>query len=250
METNKTDSLIKRIEELSLRAESRNIFTFTDFLSPPVIENIKRLPQCKNAVFFGGSEVSERKIARFGDEEELGYSESFPVKLLKIKPKGEKFSGELTHRDFLGAVLSLGIEKDKTGDIFVKNNTAYVFVNETVADFIIKELSSVGREAVSVSEEQTLPEEFYPEIIKKTVNVSSLRLDAIISRLYNLPRESAVELIKNGKIFVNGVLLQKTFYEPKEGDVIAVRGFGKFVFESVTGTSSKGRLFVSVSVYK
>lgn len=78
METNKTDSLIKRIEELALRAESRNIFTFTDFLSPAAIENIKRLPECKNALFFGGSEVSERKIARFGDEEELGYSEPFP----------------------------------------------------------------------------------------------------------------------------------------------------------------------------
>lgn len=238
-----------RIKELSLRAESRNIYTYTDFLSPSARREIETMPEGRNAYFFGGSEIAERTIARFGNESEFGYTEEFPIKLLKIKPKSLKFSGTLCHRDFLGSLLGLGIERDKVGDIFVNNNTAFVFIAETLADFIIKELTGVGRETVTVSVEESLPYEFYPKIKETIINVSSLRLDAIIARLYNLPRETAQEMLKNSKVFADGILLQKPFYEPKEGDVIAVRGFGKFVFNSVEGSSSKGRLFVKVTVY-
>ena len=115
-----------RINELYNRSLNRGIFVFTDFLSPSKAEEVKRLVGNGIAAvsFFGGCDFAERVIARFGDTEELGYEEEFPIKLIKITVSSGKFSAPITHRDVLGATLNLGIERSKLGDVFVKGGEA------------------------------------------------------------------------------------------------------------------------------
>lgn len=239
-----------RINELYERSFSRNIFTFTDFLSPSKAEEIERTIDKRYVTFFGGNEFSERTMARFGDKDELGYEEEFPVKLLKIYTTAGKFAVPVTHRDVLGATLNLGIERDKTGDIFIDGGNAYIYVHESVAPLILSELKTVSRNPVIVTETDRLPEILHPKTEETEISVASNRADAVISRLYNFSREESSALFKSGFVALNGKQLEKGEKALKGGDVITVRGKGKFVFVSEGGTSKKGKLYVKLNVYK
>ena len=239
-----------RINELFQRSLSRNIFTFTDFLNPTKAEEVKKEVGEKNVTFFGGSDFSERTMARFGDKDELGYEEDFPVKLLKISITAGKFAVPVTHRDVLGATLNLGVERDKTGDIFIDGGNAYIFVHESVAPLILSELKTVSRNPVIVTEEESLPESLRPKTEETEISVASNRADAVISRLYNFSRDESSALFKSGFVSLNGKQLEKSEKTLKSGDVVTVRGKGKFVFVSEGGISKKGKLYVKLNVYK
>ncbi len=239
-----------RINELYERSFSRNIFTFTDFLSPTKAEEVKRIVGERNVTFFGGSEFSERTMARFGDKDELGYEEEFPVKLLKLSTTAGKFAVPITHRDVLGATLNLGIERDKTGDIFIDGGNAYIFVHEDVATLIFAELKTISRNPVIVTEVDSLPQSLSPKTEEMEISVASNRVDAVISRLYNFSRDESSALFKSGFVTLNGKQLEKSEKPLKSGDIITVRGKGKFVFIFECGTSKKGKLYVKLSVYK
>lgn len=241
-----------RIEELAERCERRGIFVYTDFLNPTKAEEAGRVAKSKGVKieFYGGTENAERVMARLGDKEEFGYDEEYPVKLLKIECTGGKFASPITHRDVLGAILNLGIDRDKTGDIFVNGIFVYIFAEEKIAEFILKELESVGRNAVKITEAKELPDEFKVTIIEMEISVSSNRVDAIISRLYGLSREQSSALFKNGFAAINGKQTDKGEKELREGDVVAVRGKGKFKFLGEGGTSKKGKLYVRLGVYE
>lgn len=233
-----------RINELYERSFSRNIFTFTDFLSPTGIEEVKRLVDDRNVTFYGGSEFSERRMARFGNKDELGYEEKFPVKLLKISTTAGKFAVPITHRDVLGATLNLGIERDKTGDIFIDGKFAYIFVQKDVAPLILSELKTISRNPVILTEADSLSDSFHPKTEDTEISVTSNRADAMISRLYNLSRDESSALFKSGFVALNGKELGKSEKALKNGDVITVRGKGKFIFISECGKSKKGKLYV------
>lgn len=239
-----------RINELYDRSLSRNIFTFTDFLSPTKAEEIRKTVGDKNVEFFGGNEFSERTIARFGNKEELGYEEDFPVKLFKISTTAGKFAVPVTHRDVLGAVLNLGIERDKTGDIFIDGECSYIYVHRDIASLIMSELKTVSRNPVVVSEVYGLPDCVRPKTEETEISVASNRADAVISRLYNFSRDESSSLFKSGFVSLNGKQLLKSEKTLKGGDVVTVRGKGKFVFVSEGGISKKGKLYVKLNVYK
>ena len=127
----KEDLLLqKRFVELANRSYTQNMFTFTEFLSLPELDLYYRiLPQLifAGVTVFGGSEGCDRKIIRFGSPDELGYEEPFPIVCITIEPLIEKFGENLNHRDYLGALMNLGIERENLGDIFIKGKTGYVF---------------------------------------------------------------------------------------------------------------------------
>lgn len=242
---NAEDELLKkRFMELSKRSYNDSRFTFTNFLSLAELsvfyETIKEIPGVEYSVF-GGTEDAERVIVRFGSEDELGYSEAFPITILEISPLMEKFSDDLTHRDFLGALMNLGIEREVLGDILLKKNKAYLFVLNSMVEYISKELTRVKHTSIKVRIVDSIPEtdKYVPS--EKLIQVASLRIDAVIARVHNLSRGDAIELFTEKKVFLNGHLCENNSKMLSEKDKVTVRGFGRFEVFEIVGKSKKGK---------
>lgn len=142
-----------RFKELADRSYNKGQFTFTRFLSLAELSAFKYEEsnlKYASPVIYGGYEEAERVLIRFGNKDELGYEEQFPIDILEITPLAEKFADDLTHRDFLGALMSLGIERELLGDIIVRGKKAYLFCLESISDYIIENLMSVKHTSVSV----------------------------------------------------------------------------------------------------
>ncbi len=250
--TEERELLAKRFLELDRKAYSGSYYTFTDFLGlmeQSVFSEISGKLKGKHSRS-GGISGAERVMIRFGDPEEIGYDVPFPIVCLLVSPRSQKFADRLTHRDFLGALLNLGIERDTLGDIVVKDNTGYVFATEEMAKYIEKELTRVARTDVTVSVASELPE---GELYKKEtvrVQVSSVRLDAVIARVFHLSREDAQNLFAKRVVFADGRELSSCSYSPKVGECVSVRGHGRFIYLGDVGVSKKGKLNIEVEVYK
>ena len=244
--------LKKRFIELARKSESGGYYLFSDFLGlseqSVFAEAITSLGKMKYTAF-GGNEACERVVIRFGDSDEIGYEMPFPIKVLKVEPKSQKFADKLTHRDFLGAILNLGIERKLIGDIVIRENIGYVFVLEEMADYITSSLERVKHTDVRCSLTEALPEGELYRTETKSIQLSGERIDAAVAKVFSLSREEAQGLFKKRLVFVSGRLTENSSYTPKENDVISVRGYGRFIYRGVTGTSKKGKLNVSCDVY-
>ncbi len=244
--------LIKHLKDLSQRSYSRNIYTYSRFLSmteiDAVIRNSKEFLPLKPA-FFGGSEAAERQIAVFGSEESMGYPPEYPVSVIKIVPLSEKYAENLEHRDYLGALMNLGIERELLGDIIIKGKAAWLYSIESITDFIIENLTKVRHTEVRC--EQALGDipELKQELNEMTVNVSSERIDSIVSSFTGISRGHIDELFRSGKVFVNGREVSSVSAKLKEGDVLTVRGYGRAIYDGISHETKKGRLCVSLRKY-
>lgn len=240
--------LIKRFKELENRSYNRGVYEYSDFLNmyeqDLLFKNINT-----SFSLFGGYENAERQIAVFGNEEEFGYPPSYPIVCVLISPLMQKFADDLTHRDFLGSVLGLGIKRETIGDIIIKNNTGYIFCLETIADFITENLKKVRHTSVKCDKVTETPKEVNPEATEKFIIVASERLDVIIAEIYNLSRSESNNLFLAKKVFVNGKLTENNSHKIKTGDIISVRGFGRFNWLGTSGETKKGRLKATVEVF-
>ena len=250
----KEDLLLKkRLEELARRSYTQNMFTFTDFLSLPELDLFyQNEPQLKYAgvTVFGGSEGCDRKMIRFGNPEELGYEEPFPIVCITIEPLLEKFGENLSHRDYLGALMNLGIERENLGDIFIKGKTGYVFCLERIADYIMGNLSQVRHTHVKLKVLENQEEFVQKEIEEIIVLTASERIDGVIAKVYNLSRSQSIEHFRAKKVYVNSRLCENNSYQLKAKEVVSVRGYGKFVYNGVEYHTKKGKLSVKVGIYK
>ena len=247
------DSLLKaRLSELANRAYNNNQYTFTNFLSEAELSEYYEMS--KELAFipsesFGGNEACERQVVRFGGKDIFGYEEPFPIVCLKILPLNEKFADNLTHRDFLGALMNLGIEREMLGDIFVKDKHAYLYCLESISGYIIENLTRVKHTVVNIKPMTEEVNEVDIKKTEKTIQVASERVDAVVARVFNISRESCVILFKEQKVFINGRLCTGNATKVKEGDRISVRGYGKFDLAGQIGVSKKGKLNLTVLVY-
>ncbi len=198
--------------------------------------------------FFGGMEDCERVVLRIGSEDSLGYDMPYPIALVKIAPKNAKFADELGHRDFLGSILSLGLERDSIGDIFVEDNIGYVFCLDTVAAYLVENLERVRHTAVNCKILDEVPALKSTEPEEKTVQAASYRIDLVLAKVYNLSRGNASELFPEKKIFVDGRLCEDPGRELKPGELVSVRGFGRFRIREELGLSRKGKHNLAVEV--
>ncbi len=244
--------LCKRYTELAIKSLDAGYFIFTDFLGlseQSAFSDAK--PHFRGAKYeeFGGAPSTERVMIRFGDEDELGYSQPFPISVLKIEPKSQKYANKLSHRDFLGAILNLGIERSTLGDIAILDNVGYVFVKEEMASFIADGLSRVKNTDVTVSVIEKLPDAPLYRKEQRCIQLSGERIDAAISKVFGISRDDSLSLFKKRLVFVLGRLCENNSYTPKQNDVISVRGYGRFVYLGVIGTSKKGKLNVAVDVF-
>lgn len=245
--------LKNRFRDLAERSYNQGIFTFTGFLGlseQEVFWQQEGAFRHAGYTLDGGCQDADRVVIRFGDEAELGYETPFPIACIYIRPLQQKFADDLSHRDFLGALMNLGIDRSTLGDIRVGDKDAYLFCLHSIADFICENLDRVKHThvkcTVTDNVENFLQEE--PECV--TVQVQSLRVDAVLAKVYNMSREKSLELFRAGRVFVDGRLCENNSRLLKAGETVNARGFGKFKLAGEPRMTRKGRLSVDAAVYR
>lgn len=243
-------TITERANDLLERSYAKNVYTYSDFLTSAEQAEVLSAVSNQSVEFFGGCDFAERKKARFGREEDISLTSDYSLAILKISSKGVKFADGISHRDVLGATLNLGVERGKIGDIFACGSEAYIIVDEKIKPLILSELKKVGRNPVEITEADEIPESFRPERQEKRVSVAALRADAIVGGAFGLSREESSSLFKKSRVSVNGKEFPDGSKKLKTGDVVSVRGYGKFAFTGEDGQSRKGKTFVVLEIFK
>lgn len=277
--------LAGRIADLSRQCWNGDYLTHTNFLSASELAEFYQMPGHQHSpglntfngvpyIVFGGREGSDRAMVFFlpsyMDGEQLIRDElsgDGSISLVCASPVNPGFADPLTHRDYLGALMNLGIDRSMTGDILVNRHDpedgqrpqetvtphprgmAYIFCAENVAELIAIELTRVKHTTVSC---QILPPsacDLEPDFRELTGTVASIRLDSIITMVWHLSRGKAQALIQGEKVTVNGRLITSSSFEPGENDRISVRGLGKFIYLGDEGSTRKGRLRAKVHLF-
>ena len=253
MNDNTSSENQRRLIELAKRSYETNSFTFTDFLSMAELSDFYEIESVLGyacPTLYGGCDMSERKMIRFGDPDEFGYEQPFPIDTLIIEPLNEKFSDDLNHRDYLGSIMNLGIERDQIGDILAGDKEAYIFATPDIAQMMEKELIRIRHTSVSCSIVNTADCDIEPKFEEISGSVASERIDAILAFVYHLSRSEAQKLIESESVFIDGRTAYSGGYDLKEGARVSVRGHGKFIYLGTSNTTRKGRLFISVKLFK
>ena len=243
--------LQKRLIELSNLSYKRDIVTFSDFLNLNELNILHTTPKDlfpSRYETYGGYEPAERQMVAFLPDA-LYYDYQYPISVLRISPANRKFAEELTHRDFLGGILHLGIERSCLGDLLVEDSVCYVFVTDTMADFICEQLTRIRHTVVKTEKIDGESFSFTPRLETVKGTVASVRLDTVLSVAFPLSRSRMTGLVEGGKVFVNGKLITSNGYRLKEGDIISVRGMGKLVYQGVLSETKKGRQYIQVGKY-
>ncbi len=198
--------------------------------------------------FFGGYGESERKILAIGNSHENIAESDYPVTgiCFRYPPRYP-----LTHRDFLGAMMSLGIKRESIGDILVAEGMSVAFVRTEIKDYVITQIQKIGNTGVEVSEWNSSEGiAFVPRFEECSYTVASARLDNVVSAIIPTSREQSAMLIKQGMVCVDGAEVIRVSQTVKDGAVISVRGKGKFIVETFSGITRKGRLKMNVKKYR
>ena len=242
--------LLSRANDVIRLAQKNYVVKTLGFLSPyerKVIEQSSYTPDEISVRFFGGYEAAERTMMICVPEY---VDENVDEVITVLKISSRDLSG-ITHRDYLGSVLGLGITRENIGDILVSDNGAYIFVKSEIADFCKNNLGKVKKAGVCVDICRCCDAEI-PEpkvrIVKGTVQ--SFRLDAVLSLATGLSRTASAELIKQGRVFVNWEEADSGSKPVCEGDFLSVRGKGRMKVGNIGGTTRKGRSFIEIEVYE
>lgn len=244
--------LRKRLSELADKSYNNSQYLFTGFLSAAELDvyyHMERDLSYVPVTEFGGTADCERMMLRFGSEEFCGYEERFPIQCIEIAPLVEKFGEELGHRDYLGALMNLGIERSTLGDIIIDGKHAFLFCTEKMAPYITENMVQVRHTNVRCRIAEKIPESTVTRLERKNVQVSAARADSITAKVYNLSRSESVELFRAKKVFVNGRLSENNGGQLKPADKVTVRGFGRFQFVGISGETRKGKLNVEVDIF-
>lgn len=242
----------KRIQEAAERAYQTNSYGFTGFLGlaeQSVFHELEKQLSYVGYSLWGGMELAERQMLRFGSGEQLDYEEPFPIVCIRVEPYIQKFADALSHRDFLGSLMNLGIERDTMGDIVVEENIGYVFCTQTMAPYITEHLDKVKHTHVKCTITEEPPTQIQKELLEKTIQVASERIDGILAKVYGLSRGESLELFRQKLVYVNGRLCENNSYSVKPQDVLVTRGYGKCIYQGGGGLSKKGKLNATVLVY-
>jgi Uncharacterized conserved protein, contains S4-like domain len=242
----------KRLEELANRSYANQQYLFTGFLSAAELDIYYQMEHelsYASAVLFGGTNDCERVMLRFGSEALCGYEESFPIACVAIVPLLEKFGEVLSHRDYLGALMNLGIERSTLGDIIIEGKHAFLFCTEQMAPYILENLDKIKHTNVQCSLAKEIPKSTVVQVERKIVQVGAMRADSIIAKVYHLSRSESLNLFRTKKVFVNGRQTENNSGSLKPEDKVTVRGYGRFCCVNIVGESKKGKLNVEVDVY-
>ena len=202
--------------------------------------------------FFGGyhSENLERFRAYIQNKDyELIEPLDYLIDILKITlPTNHN----ITHRNVLGTLMSLGIKRDTIGDIIINNEEIYIFCIQEMSNYIISNLTSINHYLVSIEllDKQAINNIPKPLTIKKEINVSSLRIDNIISKTINISRTDSLNLIEKGLVFINHKECLNSSYNLKNNELISIRGYGRIKYLGLLRTTKKDRLVLEIEIFK
>ena len=233
--------VINLYEKYSLSRE-RDIPLFGSCFYPPNVWKFFE-EKMQEKSFSIASDQAERRMISFNNI----YGISFPYKVIKVTNKS-KFSN-ITHKDYLGALLSLGIKREKIGDLLVKEDVCYFPVCEEIEQFIIENLSSIGKSPCKVeviSNEFEIPNFEFKEIV---ILVQTLRVDSIVAKLSNVSRGKAQNMIDEGKVLIDYNRINNKSAIIEKGSRITIRGQGKFILKDVVGNSKSGKFKVLIKKY-
>lgn len=253
--------LLAGMEDRMRQSEDRYMMTSTVFLDlrqRSLAQVFFREFRGVRHVFYGGYEDAERTVCIFFPEEFMtgerpeDYFDEVPEDnpLTAVRAVRKKGAPPLTHRDYLGALMGLGIRRESVGDILVREDGADIILLKEIAGFVLMNYSQAGRTPLELSEIPVKSLILNTGQRKKSVeSVASLRLDNLVSAAFSVPRSRAAEAASEGMIFVDGVIAKKPDRIVREGEKIVFRGKGKAVFLGVRGKSSKGRIMAEIERY-
>lgn len=203
--------------------------------------------------FYGGFAECERKVVVFLPDyaEDISYIEENPElsPIVSLKISKDNFS-ELSHRDYLGAIMALGIKREMLGDIVVSDKGCVVAVMRSVAVYIRENLKTVGRGSVKVEISDAFENAASDTGFEvKRCYVSSMRLDGVIAAAFNMSRNTAAERIKRGEVLMNGVVTSKPDVKVPFGAKLVIHGLGKVMVEEDAGITRKGRQAFLIKKY-
>ena len=199
----------------------------------------------ENYLFFGGYEGAQRCILGLFAPYSEPDTALFPMKAVTF---AYRKNDVLTHRDFLGCLMSLGIGRNTVGDIIVSEGKAAVFIYDSVADSALS-LEKIGRTGIRVSEgldEIVIPEQKYSTV---EGTVASLRLDSVLSVAIRISREKSAALVRSGNVQVNYEMTELTDFKLSQGDIFSAKGFGKYVLAEIGQVTKKDRIHIKVNKY-
>ena len=232
-------ALRHRMEELADRSETRDTLVYSNFLNlyEQSVAQTLRLPV--PLLLWGGFPGAERRAAVFGAQTAEEAAAHAPFQLLCIAPAAQKFTDTLSHRDFLGSILALGLRREMLGDIVLSDNCGYVFCLDSVAAFISDGLTKVRHTTVRCTRVSALPENLAAEPEPQSLVVASERLDALLAAVFRLSRAEAQKLIAGERVFLDGRLCTRAEQSPKAGVLVSARGFGRFRYDGQNRETKK-----------
>ena len=197
----------------------------------------------------GGYETAERQILVFQPDYLEGVQPDWDEYLHVLHIAAAKEG--LDHRDYLGAILALGMKRDQLGDILVLEKSARIILLSGISEYLSLNMERVGSTRVKITRESladlVVPDD---ELITVHGNVSSLRLDNVAAEGFNLPRSEMADLIRGGQVNLNFVQEQRADRNLKPGDMISLRGYGRVHLVSIDGRSRKDRFFITLDKTK
>lgn len=255
------DNLISHILDLKEKSATDSVIISSGFLSLEEQSQIIKTENVNNkyvdTFYYGGFDEAERKVTVFvpsfyGADNEtftelLDEYDSNPLQLLCVKK--DRFSA-LSHRDYLGALMGLGIKREVIGDIIINEEGCYIICLKSISEYLCENLNQAGRGQLSVTKAdfkdlQTM------EIKTETVftSVASLRLDCLVASAFKLSRTNAVNAINQGIVYVNSKQILKPDHNLNEGDKLVLRGKGKVIIDEIIRENKKGRIHLNIKRY-
>lgn len=257
-ENNEEKSIFSHILDLAERSRQRSTVESGSFLSDSMrmraSEMLLRMGYSEH-FFFGGYDGAERTCPVFYTDycdEEMICDNPLLAGIVYIKAELDRYNrgAEISHRDVLGSLMGLGIERDSVGDIIVENGRAVFVVRDSIAPFINESLCKISRYPVSITIFEKLEMHRNEDAEECFDTVASLRLDAVTASLFSTSRSVSADAITAGLVAVNGVTAKKTDLTVSEGDKISYRGHGKAELEKIDGLSKKGRTRILYKKWK
>ncbi len=256
--------LVAKLEDKARQCSDNSMITCSGFLDMherSVAAGIRLDYPDVKTVFYGVFDSAERTVAvmlpdyvNASTEQELKayfdeYPETNPLAVIEVEK--DRFSPALGHRDYLGALMGLGIKREMTGDIIVTDSGCKIAVLEHIAQFVADNLGKAGRGTLKaeVITPEHCNESTNPKGIPESFTVSSMRLDSVVKNAFRVSRGDAAKAIESGVIFVNDIECEKTDKKISAGDKIVFRRRGRIIINDCSSVSKKGRIIVEITKF-
>ncbi len=245
-----TRNSVRKIADKSLYVNKNFISAVTEFTNPYVAE--LSLPIIKNYDIkyglFPSFEYSERKVFILYPDYLESVDENEFITGLRVYNRS-KFK-KLDHKDYLGSLMSLGIDRNKTGDIYVYEDYADIVLHSDISDYIMYNLEKIGHNKTEVEKIKVNDVSFKEqEHVVLNITSASMRIDSIVKHITNKSRETASDMVKTGSVKVNWQVEEKSSTEIKENDMLSISRYGRFKISGLSGLTKSGKYRVEIKHY-